>query len=141
VRHLQEQRIGQLFLIVAVTHAVIVQRMAEIPDFLDERRSVHSVPVLIRSAKLLPDHARKGVEDNNSGSKTMFLIMIQQNRSLLSSWSDNKPGVRQKIIRGLADISSFRRWCPDGKAKSQPRPAGQGRAGQGRAGQGRAGAR
>jgi hypothetical protein len=38
VRQLQEQQVGELLQVVAITHAVVAQGVAEVPDFLDEGR-------------------------------------------------------------------------------------------------------
>jgi len=43
VRHLQEQQVGQLFQVVAIADAVVLQRVAEIPDLLDQGGGVHGV--------------------------------------------------------------------------------------------------
>ena len=45
MRQFQEQQIGQLLQIVTIAHPVIAQGVAKIPDFLDEGRSVHQIPI------------------------------------------------------------------------------------------------
>ena len=41
VRHLQEQQIGQLLQVVAIAHAIVLQRVAEVPDLLNQGSGVH----------------------------------------------------------------------------------------------------
>ena len=46
MRHFEKQQKGQLLQIIAVAHAVVAQRMAEIPDFLDQGGGVHNISFL-----------------------------------------------------------------------------------------------
>ena len=55
VRQLQKQQVGQLLQVVAVTHAVVAQRVAEVPDFLDEGRCIHQIPIKYGAAAQIID--------------------------------------------------------------------------------------
>jgi hypothetical protein len=52
VRQLQEQQVGELLQVVAITHAVVAQGVAEVPDFLDEGGGVHGAAEAVGVAKL-----------------------------------------------------------------------------------------
>jgi hypothetical protein len=41
MRHLEKQQVGQLFEVVAITDAIVAQRVTEGPDFRDDGRGGH----------------------------------------------------------------------------------------------------
>ena len=45
VGHLEKQQIGELLDVIAIAHAVIAQSIAIVPEFLNQRGSVHGCPI------------------------------------------------------------------------------------------------
>lgn len=72
VGELEEQQVGELFQVVAVTHAIVPQGVAEVPDFLDEGAAIHfDSPIgaltQVRPIARLPGEERESQPARNGG--------------------------------------------------------------------------